>query len=133
VAERGRTWGWTLTEALISYGVSLVGFAAFVAVETRYRDSALLPLHLFRRRTFTVGVLASMVVGVGMFGGLLLPQYLQVVKGVSPTVAGFQMLPLVLGMLITAATAGTRPDHAADGPRGPERLRSRRHGWPPRR
>jgi EmrB/QacA subfamily drug resistance transporter len=108
IAEQGRLWGWTSGRALVCYAVGAVGFAAFVAIETRYRDAALLPLRMFTSRTFTVGVLASAVVGLGMFGGLLLlPQYLQVVKGSSPTVAGFQMLPLVLGIMIAAATSGT--------------------------
>ena len=107
VAEQGRTWGWASPEALVSYAVGAAGFVVFVVVESRYRDSALLPLRMFRERTFSVGVTASLIVGVGMFGGLLLlPQYLQVVKGSSPTVAGFQMLPLVLGIMTAAAISG---------------------------
>lgn len=107
VAEQGRTWGWTSVEALTCYAVGLVGFVAFMIVEARYRDAALLPLRMFRSRTFSVGVSASLIIGIGMFGGLLLlPQYLQVVKGSSPIVAGFQMLPLVLGIMVAAAVSG---------------------------
>ena len=107
VAEQGRTWGWASPEALISYAVGAAGFVVFVVVESHYRDSALLPLRMFRERTFSVGVTASLIVGIGMFGGLLLlPQYLQVVKGSSPILAGFQMLPLVLGIMVAAAVAG---------------------------
>lgn len=107
VAEQGRTWGWTSTGALVCYVVAAIGFAAFMTVETQQGPAALLPLRLFRQRTFAVGMIASALVGVGMFGGLvLLPQYLQVVKGSSPTTAGFQMLPLVLGIMIASATTG---------------------------
>ena len=107
VAEQGRTWGWASPAALASYAVGAVGFAAFAVIETRYGDSALLPLRMFRERTFSVGVTASLIVGIGMFGGLLLlPQYLQVVKGSSPILAGFQMLPLVVGIITAAAISG---------------------------
>lgn len=107
VAEQGRTWGWTSTSALVCYVVAAIGFAAFLTVETQQGPAALLPLRLFRQRTFAVGMIASSLIGIGMFGGLvLLPQYLQVVKGSSPTTAGYQMLPLVLGIMISSATTG---------------------------
>jgi hypothetical protein len=51
--------------------------------------------------------MGSVVMGAGMFGGLLLlPQYLQIVQGSSPTVAGLQMLPLVAGIMTGAMGAG---------------------------
>ena len=107
VSEQGRTWGWTATGSLVCYVVAAIGFVAFMTVETRQGPAALLPLRLFRQRTFAVGMLASTLVGIGMFGGLvLLPQYLQVVKGSSPTRAGFEMLPLVLGIMIASAITG---------------------------
>ncbi len=107
VAEQGRVWGWVSTGALACYVVAAVGFVAFMAVETKQGGAALLPLRLFRQRTFTVGMIASTLVGVGMFGGLvLLPQYLQVVKGSSPTRAGLEMLPLVIGIMIMSAITG---------------------------
>jgi len=107
VAEQGREWGWSSAGALTCYAIGAVGLAAFITAEARYGDEALLPLALFGNRTYGVGVVASLIVGMGMFGGLLLlPQYLQVVRGSSPTVAGFQMLPLVLGIMIASAISG---------------------------
>ncbi len=107
IAEQGRSWGWLSTGALVCYVVAAVGFIAFMVVETRLGTAALLPLRLFRQRTFTVGMIASTLVGVGMFGGLvLLPQYLQVVKGSSPTRAGLEMLPLVIGIMTMSAITG---------------------------
>ena len=48
-------------------------------------DDALLPLRLFRNRTFAVGSAQSLVIGIGMFGGIAsIPLYLQIVKGASP-------------------------------------------------
>ncbi len=107
IAEQGRTWGWASGRALLCYAVGAIGFGLFVLAERAYRDDALLPLRLFRNRTFTVGGVGSVVMGAGMFGGLLLlPQYLQIVQGSSPTVAGLQMTPLVLGIMSGGIISG---------------------------
>ncbi|MDK3255613.1 MDR family MFS transporter [Blastococcus capsensis] len=107
IAEQGRTWGWTSGRALACYAVGAVGFALFVLAERAYRDDALLPLRMFGNRTFTVSAIGSVVMGAGMFGGLLLlPQYLQIVQGSSATVAGLQMIPLVAGIMTGAMGSG---------------------------
>ncbi|MBN1094145.1 MFS transporter [Blastococcus sp. TML/M2B] len=107
IAEQGRTWGWVSGRALTCYAIGAVGFLLFMAAERAYRDDALLPLRLFRNRTFTVSGIGSVVMGAGMFGGLLLlPQYLQIVHGSSPTVAGLQMTPLVLGIMSGGIISG---------------------------
>ncbi|MGY1617173.1 MDR family MFS transporter [Geodermatophilus sp. SYSU D00691] len=107
VAEQGREWGWSSGRALLCYVVGAVGLVGFVVAERIYKEEAILPLRMFANRTFSVSSVASIVLGAGMFGGiLLLPQYLQVVHGSSPTVAGLQMLPLVLGIMTGAMTSG---------------------------
>ncbi len=78
-----------------------------MAVEAKQGDAALIPLRMFKNSTFALGVIISVVVGAAMFGGItLLPQYLQVVLGASPTLAGMQMLPLVVGMMVASVFAG---------------------------
>ncbi|WP_432536007.1 MDR family MFS transporter [Kineococcus arenarius] len=107
VAEQGRSWGWGSGWALACYALGAVGLVSFVLAERAYGEEALLPLRMFSGRTFVVGSLASFVLGMGMFGAMaVLPQYLQVVKGSSPTVGGLQMLPLVLGIMSASAFAG---------------------------
>jgi hypothetical protein len=107
IAEQGRTWGWDSGRALLCYAIGAVGFLLFVLAERAYQDDALLPLRLFRNRSFAVGSVGSIVLGAGMFGGiLLLPQYLQIVHGSSPTVAGLQMIPLVAGIMAGAMSSG---------------------------
>jgi EmrB/QacA subfamily drug resistance transporter len=107
VAEQGRIWGWTSGSALTCYAIGIVGFVLFVLAERAYGDDALLPLRLFRNRSFAVSSIGSVVMGAGMFGGLLLlPQYLQIVHGSSATVAGLQMIPLVAGIMIGAMGSG---------------------------
>jgi EmrB/QacA subfamily drug resistance transporter len=107
VAEQGRSWGWTSAPALACFAVGALGLAAFLALERRIGEDALLPLRFFRSNVFSWGTLAGFVAGTGMFGALaLLPLYLQIVKGATPTQAGLQTLPLVLGIMSMSITSG---------------------------
>src|SRR3954449_6522757 len=107
VAEQGRIWGWSSGRALLCYAIGVIGLIAFILAERAYKDDALLPLRMFKNRSFSVSSVGSVVLGAGMFGGiLLLPQYLQIVHGSSPTVAGLQMIPLVAGIMTGAMSSG---------------------------
>jgi EmrB/QacA subfamily drug resistance transporter len=107
VAEQGQTWGWGSARALLCYLVGGASLIAFLVVEARYGDEALLPLRLFRGRTFAVASASSFILGMAMFGALLLlPLYLQIVKGDTPTRAGLQVLPLVLGIMAGSVISG---------------------------
>ncbi|MGK8520198.1 MFS transporter [Nocardia asteroides] len=107
VAEQGRHWGWSSQRSLLCYGVGAAGLLLFVLVEFLMKDSALIPLRLFRNSTFTVTIAGGFIVGVAMFGAItMVPQYFQVVRGYSPTKAGLLMLPLVLGITVGSQLAG---------------------------
>ncbi|MCU1641643.1 MAG: transporter [Nocardia sp.] len=107
VAEQGRIWGWGSTNSMVCYVVGALGLIGFIAVQAKLGDAALIPLRMFKNSTFALGVAISIVVGSAMFGGMtMLPQYLQVVRGSSPTLAGMQMLPLVVGMMTASIFAG---------------------------
>ncbi|MFI5957720.1 MDR family MFS transporter [Cryptosporangium sp. NPDC051539] len=108
VAEQGREWGWGSGRSIACIVIGLIGIGLFLLAEHTYGDEALLPLRMFRGRTYAVGSAGSLIIGMGMFGAMaLLPQYLQIVKGSSPTVGGLQMLPLVIGIMTAAAISGT--------------------------
>src|SRR3954469_12539997 len=107
IAEQGRTWGWTSASAFTCYVIGVVGLVAFIWVESRMGDEALLPLRLFRNSVFSVGSAQATVVGVGMFGGIAsIPLYLQIVKGASPTKSGLLILPMVAAMMIASLSSG---------------------------
>ncbi|UAK32809.1 MFS transporter [Nocardia asteroides] len=107
VAEQGRHWGWSAQRSLLCYGIGAAGLLLFVLVEFLMKDSALIPLRLFRNSTFSVTIVGGFIVGVAMFGAItMVPQYFQVVRGYSPTKAGLLMLPLVLGITIGSQLAG---------------------------
>jgi EmrB/QacA subfamily drug resistance transporter len=107
IAEQGRTWGWTSGRAFACYLLGAAGIVAFYLAERRYGSDALLPLRLFRIRTFSIGSLLNFIIGMGMFGGLAaLPLYMQIVKGKSPTEAGLLLLPLTLGIMAGSVISG---------------------------
>ncbi|MDG3009317.1 MFS transporter [Rhodococcus sp. D2-41] len=107
VAEQGREWGWGSAASLSCYVIGAIGVVGFVLVEIKMRDAALIPMRFFRNITFSMGVVISFVVGMAMFGGIsLLPQYIQVVKGSTPTIAGLQMLPMVIGLMLGSIISG---------------------------
>ncbi|MBD8728816.1 MFS transporter [Frigoribacterium sp. CFBP 13707] len=107
VAEQGREWGWSSPRAFACYVVGVVGIAAFIAVERRMGDDALIPLKLFRIPTFAMSTVLGVLVGFGMFGALLtVPLYLQLVNGATPTESGFQMLPMIAGLMISSIVSG---------------------------
>jgi len=102
----GTTYGWNSLPIWILgiAGVALVG--VFVLVERRAKEPVL-PLHLFRQRTFSITSIVGFIVGFAMFGALTyLPAFFQVVKGVSPTLSGVQILPLMAGLLIVSIGSG---------------------------
>ncbi|MDJ0385879.1 MDR family MFS transporter [Streptomyces sp. G-G2] len=106
VASLGGNWGWGSGRTIGLAVLGAVLLVAFLAVERRAAEPVL-PLGLFRIRTFTLCSLISFIVGFAMFGAMVyLPTFLQVVQGVSPTMSGVHMLPMVLGLLISSTASG---------------------------
>jgi hypothetical protein len=107
VAENGRDWGWGSALSIGMYALSAVGITAFIFAERAAGVEAILPLKLFSNRTFSLTTILGVIVGVGMFGGMMtLPMLLQIVNGVTPTQSGFLMLPMVLGMMTATMVSG---------------------------
>jgi EmrB/QacA subfamily drug resistance transporter len=112
VAEQGRDWGWSSGRSIALFVIGGIGLASFLLVERAYKDEAILPLRLFKNRSFGISSASSLIVGAGMFGALIvLPLYLQVVKGSSPTEAGLQTIPLVVGILAGSMGSGFAISH----------------------
>ena len=102
----GTTYPWKSAPIYILgvAGVLLIG--VFVLVERRAAEPVL-PLHLFKLRTFSVTSLVGFIVGFAMFGAITyLPAFFQVVRGISPTISGLYLLPLMLGLLSVSIASG---------------------------
>ncbi|MCR1162952.1 MFS transporter [Paenarthrobacter sp. UW852] len=107
VAEQGRTWGWSSGGSWLCYGLGVIGIVAFLLVEKRAGDYALIPLRLFSNTTFGLSSLLNFIIGIGMFGAIaMLPMYLQLVKGLTPTEAGLMMITFTVGILFGSISAG---------------------------
>ena len=107
VAEQGREWGWTSPNAFIAYTLGVVGITSFIIIERKMGEDAILPLHIFKSRTFSLTTLLGVIVGMGMFGGMIsLPLVLQIVYGATATEAGYLMIPMVMGLMISSIMSG---------------------------
>jgi len=102
----GTTWDWDSPQIVGLIVLSIVLLPIFVFVESRAQEP-ILPLTLFRNRTFTATSAVGFIVGFALFGAVtFLPLYLQVTKGSSPTRSGLELTPLMGGLLITSIVSG---------------------------
>ncbi|MFF1384524.1 MFS transporter [Arthrobacter sp. NPDC058288] len=96
-------WSWQ-TAAMVGGGVVLL--ALLVVVESKV-EQPIIPLKIISERTTALAILASVAVGVGMFGSsAFLGQYFQVARGATPTEAGLLTLPMIAGNLIGSVLSG---------------------------
>jgi EmrB/QacA subfamily drug resistance transporter len=102
----GTTYPWNSTPIYILGAAGAALILLFAAIERKAKEPVL-PLHLFRIRTFTASSIVGFIVGFAMFGAItFLPLYYQVVKGLSPTASGLQLLPLMAGLLVVSIVSG---------------------------
>src|SRR5260221_6717595 len=102
--------GWTSAEILSLFGVAVVGFASFIALERRQR-APMLDLSLFRNPTFTGANLTMLLVALSMFGVFFFVSlFVQNILGYSPVEAGASFLPMTLCIIFFAPVAGKLSD-----------------------
>ena len=107
VAEQGREWGWTSVASITCYVIGAAGLIGFILVERAMGSSAIIPLSLFSKSSFSVATVLSILVGFGMFGAMLtLPLYIQIVLGYTPTQSGFATLPMMAGIMLASIGTG---------------------------
>lgn len=105
------TWGgtqyeWTSGIILGLIGVFVLFTGIFIAIEHK-AEEPIIPLDLFKSRTFTLAALIGLTIGAGTFAALsYLPTYLQIVSGVTATNSGLMMLPMVAGMFSASIGSG---------------------------
>jgi EmrB/QacA subfamily drug resistance transporter len=102
----GTKYTWVSPEIIGLFAVA-AGLGIGWWLSARRAAEPVLPLPLFGNRVFSVSSAIAFTAGFAMFGALaFLPLFLQVVKGVSPTISGVYLLPMVLGMLVTSIGTG---------------------------
>jgi EmrB/QacA subfamily drug resistance transporter len=108
VSFAGHQFDWLSWETAAMVGGGSLLLVAAVWVERRVPEP-LVPLALFRNRTIVLAVIASIAVGVAMFGtSVFLSQYMQLARGKSPTESGLLTIPMVLGTMVSSTVVGQR-------------------------
>src|SRR4051794_4805564 len=102
----GNSYDWGSPE-IIGMGVlGLLALVAFVFVERRAKEP-ILPPSLFGNRVFVITSAVGLVVGFALFGALTyLPLFQQVVRGLSPTESGLQLIPVMAGLRVWSRVPG---------------------------
>ena len=106
VSIYGPEYGWLDSRTIAYFIAGIVLVVLFIYWESKAQEP-ILPLELFKNHTFTLTSILGAVIGAGMFGAIvMLPLYLQVVKGASATEAGLKLIPLMLGIVSTSIFSG---------------------------
>ncbi|HEY4553712.1 MAG TPA: MDR family MFS transporter [Bacillaceae bacterium] len=99
-------YAWGSWQILGLFAVTLVAMAIFIWSQTKVK-SPVMSLGLFKNSVFTVSTLVGFFLNAGMMGAIIyVPFFVQGVKGISPTMAGYVSMPMSIAMLSTAAIAG---------------------------
>ncbi|GAA2117848.1 MDR family MFS transporter [Actinomadura alba] len=106
VSFAGVRYEWLSWQTGAMVGGAMVLSVLFLLVEVRAKEP-IIPLHLFRIRTLALSVVASLMVGIAMFGATtFLSQYFQLARGESPTKAGVMTLPMIIGLALSSTIVG---------------------------
>ena len=104
--QGGVTLPWSSPQLWFTLIFGLVALVGFI-YEERTASEPIIPLHLFKDRTFFLCCLIGFIIGTSLFGSMtFLPLYLQVVKNSTPSEAGMQLLPMMCGITISSITSG---------------------------
>ncbi|WP_084701109.1 MFS transporter [Cryptosporangium arvum] len=106
VSLAGSQFDWVSWQSAVMVPGALVLGALFVWAESRAAEP-IIPLGLFRNRTVLLATVASLFVGVGLFGAsVFLSQYFQIARGESPTASGLLTLPMIGGLFLSSTISG---------------------------
>jgi EmrB/QacA subfamily drug resistance transporter len=107
VSLAGNQFGWVSGTSLGLIVAGLLVLAAAIYVEMKVAREPVIPMRLFRDRTTTLATMASVLIGVAMFGSTVyLSQYFQLARGMSPTKAGLMSIAMVGGLLVSSIVTG---------------------------
>ncbi|GAA0340598.1 MFS transporter [Actinoallomurus spadix] len=106
VSFAGDKYDWLSWQTAVMVGGALVLTLIFVLAESKAAEP-IVPLPLFRNPTMSLAVVASLFIGVAMFGATtFLSQYFQLARGDSPTKAGLMTLPMIAGLALASTISG---------------------------
>lgn len=99
-------YAWGSWQIIGLFTITIVALIFFIWIQTRVK-SPVLPLGLFKNSIFTVSNLVTFFLNAGMMGAIIyVPFFVQGVKGISPTIAGYVAMPMSIAMLLASALSG---------------------------
>jgi predicted MFS family arabinose efflux permease len=105
-SQGGTILPWSSPQLWFTLAMGFVCIGGFIYEEQRAVEP-IMPLELFKQRTFLLSSLIGFIIGVSLFGSVtFIPLYLQVVKSSTPSEAGMQMLPMMGGLLVMSVITG---------------------------
>lgn len=102
----GKDYAWDSWQILGLFALALIGIVSFIIVESKAKEP-ILPMDLFKNRTFTFLNLIGFFMSIGMFGAItFVPFFMQGIVGVSASESGTIMTPMMISMIITSIIGG---------------------------
>ncbi|MGC1359166.1 MAG: MFS transporter [Xanthobacteraceae bacterium] len=102
----GPHWGWVSPYGILSFAIALVAAVLFFRLQAR-SDNGLMPLSILKSKVFSASLGIAAAMTFGMYAMLFLtPLYLQVVRGASALVAGFELLPMSVAFVVVSQLSG---------------------------
>jgi len=102
----GSKYAWTSPVIIGLLAFSFLGLVLLVIVELRAKEP-IIPLSLFKNPIFSVGVSASFLMAIAMFGTVMyIPLFVQGVIGTSATTSGAILTPMMLSLVAASAISG---------------------------
>ncbi|RKQ91791.1 EmrB/QacA subfamily drug resistance transporter [Solirubrobacter pauli] len=106
VSLAGQQYDWLSWQTAVLVAAGVVLLVGAVVSMSRSKEP-LIPLRLFKDRSVVLAVIASIAVGIAMFGTtVFLSQYMQVARGKSPTESGLLTIPMVTGLFLASTIVG---------------------------
>ncbi|WP_223694945.1 MDR family MFS transporter [Leifsonia poae] len=106
VSLAGNDFDWGSATSIIMVVGAVLLLALAVLVELKAKEP-IIPMTLFKNRTFWLAIVASISVGVAMFGtSVFLSQYMQLARGKTPTESGLLTIPMIAGVLLSSVVIG---------------------------
>jgi len=104
--EGANKYAWGSWQIIGLLAIAVVSLLTFIWVETKVK-TPVMPLGLFKNSIFTVSNLVGFFLNAGMMGAIIyVPFFVQGVKGISPSMAGYVAMPMSIAMLLTSALSG---------------------------
>lgn len=102
----GKDYDWNSWQIISLFALAIAGIISFIIVETKAKEP-ILPMYLFKNRTFTLLNIIGFFMSIGMFGAItFVPFFMQGIVGVSASESGTIMTPMMISMIVTSIIGG---------------------------